>query len=115
MEKQVVEWEYNRRPGTELYDGHLEALTPELKAKYQQGMIDEFFGVNMHWMLEALHEFLCREPEVLVQVARRQPASGFHRERVAYTPLPQELVDMIRERPGEAYKHFEPIAVRSEE
>lgn len=78
-------------------------------------MIDEFFGVRMEWMLEALHTLLQSEPDVLVQVTRRQPASDFHRERTATMTLPAELVDMLRDHPGEAYEQFKPIVVRSEE
>jgi len=114
MSKQVVEWEYNRRPGTELYDGHLSVLTPSAREKRGK-VYEEFFGVRMEWMLESLHGFLQTWPETMVHVTRRQKASDFHKERTATTTLPSELVDLLREHPVKAYEHFKPIVVRSEE
>jgi len=112
--KQVVVWEYNRRPGTELHDGHIQILTDTAKAAHGE-FFEEFFGATMTEMLGALHCFLQRWPRTMVHVSRRQPESKFHKERVATTTMPEELVVMIRDDLAKASEYFRPIEVRSEE
>lgn len=113
MCKQVVDWQYDRRPGTELYDGRLNVLTPSAQENHGK-VYEEFFGVSMNQMLGTLHQFLQQWPETMVHVTRKQAATKFHDERSATITLSEVVVEMIRDNLSEAQKQFEPIAVRVE-
>lgn len=114
MSRQVIVWEYNRVPKTELYRGHIKILTDTAKANHGDTFAI-FVDDPMRTMVEAVHNFLLEYPDSMVHVTRRQPKSQFHEERESTVTLSDDLVAVLRDNLEEAYKMFEPVVVRSEE